>query len=159
MRSFMMASITVLLLITAAWISPQSKDEKGIVKSTYDQEMADYQSWSIIPGSKEKMPGKGAHGKFVTTYANAVALQAMNANSDVLPDGSILMKDNFHKMEDVKPWSAVMMKKVDGKWLFGVFFPPYEVKAAGFGDAKGKLDMCLECHVKAPNDQVFLWQK
>lgn len=139
---------------------PQEQDQdKATLMQIYNNEMQDYQSWAIVPGSTEKMPGKGAHGKFITTYANAVALNAIQTNASAMPDGAILVKDNFNTPEDGKPWSAVMMKKIDGEWFFGVFFPLYEPKAAGLGTPGKQLSLCMDCHRKAVNDRVFLWRK
>ena len=156
----MLKAIVGTLVVATLLIGAYPQDAKQTLAQIYEKEMQGYQSWSLVPDSEAKMPGKGAHGKFITTYVNDIGLKAMNTGADALPDGTILIKDNFHKTDDSAPWSAVMMKKIDGKWFFGVFFPPYEAKMAGFPEPGTPAEKaCLSCHVKAPNDRVFLWQK
>ena len=159
LKTSLSALVVFSFLFGASPVATQDNAKETLMQ-IYKNDMKDYQKWSVVPGTKKMMPGKGAHGKFITTYTNEIAQKAIDADADAMPDGALLVKDNFHTADDAKPWSAVIMKKIDGKWFFGVFAPLYEAKMAGFPEAGTPAEKaCMSCHAKAPNDKVFLWQK
>ena len=114
-----------------------------------------YLGWGFWPGYYGIKPGKSPHGAYVKVYANGIALKAAREGKP-LPNGSILVKENYGK--DEKTLMAVTpMYKINGynpeggDWFWGKYGPDGTVQAAG--KPKG----CIECHsVQKDKGWVFL---
>jgi len=132
------------------------------LKALYDStDLQNYRSWDLFPGTKEFADGAqglGPHGRYVTTYANPIAIAAVSGMNDEMPDGTLLVKDAFDSDKNLR--ATVLMAKANGEWSFGVFkihgvekpeFSRYGL--AGSAAAKS----CNDCHLDAVKDRVFGW--
>lgn len=115
-------------------------------------ELRDFRTWQIVPGTTALMEGRGWHTELATIRANARALEAVNAGAGEMPEGAIFIKENFDAAEVLR--NIVVARKSDGYWTWVQYAPEGEVEISG--DSTGK---CIECHAMAPNDMVFSWKK
>jgi hypothetical protein len=128
-------------------------DHLATLQSINDKELSNYRSWSLIPGSAAMTKGEGPHGDFITTYVNEKALKAITTGAKAMPDGAIVVKDNFTGDKSYR--STVVMKKIGGKWFFGLLKPAGKASMAGFA---GDLKTCAGCHAGANRDNLFYWR-
>lgn len=118
-------------------------------------EQVEYRTgWELWPGKGEKYEGTEPHGMLLTTYLNATAFQALTEQAGVMPDGSIIVKENF--MPDGTYDAATVMYKVDGydpdtnDWFWT------KIAADGSIDAEGRVESCAACHeARSDNDFIF----
>ncbi|MBW2148153.1 MAG: cytochrome P460 family protein [Deltaproteobacteria bacterium] len=122
---------------------------------TYITETNSYKGWGFWPGHVGIYPGKSPHGAYLKLYANSIALKAAREGKSTMPEGAILVKENYGK--DKKTLMAVTpMYRVKGynpeagDWFWAKYGPDGKVMAAG--KPKG----CVNCHkaVKS-NDWIF----
>jgi hypothetical protein len=105
---------------------------------------ADYRTWPLWPGTTERYTGTEPHGMQLTTYVNDVALRALRQGTVPLPDGSIIVKENY--MPDGSYDAATVMYKRQGfdpennDW----FWAKYD--GQGVAEAAGRVQMCSGCH-------------
>lgn len=113
-----------------------------------------YTNWSLWPGHKGMYPGKSPHGAFLKLYANDVAIEAAKQGKP-MPDGAILVKENYAK--DKKTLAAItpMYKKKGfnpeaGDWFWAKYGPKGKVMASG------KVQSCIDCHAaRKAQDWIF----
>jgi len=123
----------------------------------------EYHNWAPGPGKPtEAYPGQSPHGKFLKTYLNRTAA----GNSKTLPDGSIIIKENFGP--DGKTLMAVtVMYRAKGynpkanDWYWVKYTPDGRVAHTppekGSMPISGKFASCIECHSGADgNDFAFI---
>lgn len=144
------------LWFLAAFTTIDRESDKKILQQIFDGEMQNYRSWNLIPGSKAKVAGAGPHGDFITSYGNDIAQKAISSNAGSMPDGAIIVKDNFTKEKEYR--STVVMKKVDGKWFWGLLKPYGQARQAGYGEEGERMDTCGKCHLGAKRDGVYFWK-
>ena len=144
------------LWLLAAFAPVDREADKRALQKIFDEEMQDYRSWSLIPGSEALVDGSGPHGDYITTYVNDVALKAIESKAASMPDGAIIVKDNFKKDKEYR--STVIMKKTDGKWFWGLLKPYGKARSAGLGAQGQRMDTCEKCHNSAKKDGVFYWK-
>ena len=123
---------------------------------------ADYRAnWNLWPGKGQFYVGGEPHGMLLTTYMNDVALAALNARTGSMPDGAIVIKENY--MPDSTLAAVTVMYKRPGynaehnDWFFTKHMPDGTLDAMPNGMAmEGRLPGCQNCHlgVKA-NDYLF----
>jgi hypothetical protein len=112
-----------------------------------------YRNWPLWPGTTERYPGSEPHGMQLTTYVNDVALQALRQRIVPLPDGSIIVKENY--MPDGSYDAATVMYKRQGfnpgqgDW----FWAKYDEQ--GVAEVAGRVEMCQGCHA-AQQQQDYL---
>jgi len=106
------------------------------------------------PGKTALYPGTLPHGALLTTYVNDVAYKAIRAKKGKLPNGSIVVKENY--MPDKSLAALTVMYKVKGynseanDWFWAKYMPDGKI------EAEGKVDMCIGCHgMKKWNDYVL----
>ncbi len=159
MKHLTTTALAVLLLSVAAL--PLSIAEEGMPPTdpekfwNYISEKNPYTDWDHWPGYDGIYPGKSPHGAYLKLYANDVAIEAAKAGKTEMPEGAILVKENYGK--DKKTLMAVTpMYKVKGynpeagDWFWGKYGPDGKVMAAG------KPDGCIKCHgVKQDQDWLF----
>ncbi|MEX0721575.1 MAG: cytochrome P460 family protein [Balneolaceae bacterium] len=110
-------------------------------------------NWPLWPGTEELYEGTEPHGMFLTIYLNDIALEAVNDGQIPLPDGAIVVKENY--MPDSALAAVTTMYKVDG------FNPDHndwfwlENDPEGKIEAEGVVEMCQSCHAGADNDYIF----
>ena len=115
----------------------------------------DYQeSWELWPGLGEKYQGGEPHGMLLTTYLNPAAYDALDGKEGVMPDGAIIIKENYTP-EGKLAASTVMYKKSDynpehNDWFW------VKALADGTVEKEGMVEGCQNCHgdVKE-NDYVW----
>ncbi len=111
---------------------------------SYITKTHDYTDWKFFPGYEGMYPGQSPHGAYLKLYANDSAYQAAK-NGESMPDGAILVKENYGK--DKKSLMAITtMYKAAG----------YDPKADDWHWAKlgadgsvmkaGKVAGCISCH-------------
>ncbi len=110
-----------------------------------------YTKWKPWPGKADMYPGKSPHGAFLKLYVNPIAFKTLQAGSVALPDGAILVKENYG--EDRSTLVAVTtMYKVSGynpaagDWFWTKYGPDGKVMTSG------KVQSCIDCHKTAPGD-------
>jgi hypothetical protein len=107
-------------------------------------ESANYRSWRLWPGTSERYEGTEPHGMLLTTYVNDLALQALENGTLPLPDGAIVVKENYMP-DGTFDASTVMVKRAGyapehNDW----FWAKYD--AAGNAEVAGRAEMCQACH-------------
>ena len=113
-----------------------------------------YLGWGIWPGQILLVKGKSPHGEYIRVLANPIALKAFREGADVLPDGSIIMKENYNgekQLVALTPMFKVNGYNPEGGDWFWVKYAP-DGTALGEGKMKG----CIDCHAKVKKkDWVF----
>jgi len=97
----------------------------------------------------------------LTTYLNEAALGAVENQSGTMPEGSIVVKENY--MPDKTLAAVTVMYKVAGynpdhnDWFFTKHLPDGMLDKMPNGMAmEGKLPGCQGCHIaKKDNDYLF----
>lgn len=103
-----------------------------------------YTSWALWPGKGELYQGVEPHGMLLTTYVNALALDALRNGAGVMPEGAVIVKENY--TPDGTLAALTVMKKVAGyaaehaDWFWAKYFPD------GTAEASGRVEMCQVCH-------------
>jgi hypothetical protein len=118
-------------------------------------EARDYQSWPLWPGTSELYTGVEPHGMLLTTYANGVAMESLEAGAPGdIASGGIVVKENY--MPDGTLAAVTVMYKVEGynpehqDWWF------LKRLADGTVEASGRVAGCQGCHIAAPRgDYLF----
>lgn len=113
----------------------------------------DYRTgWELWPGLAEFYGGNAPHGMLLTTYANATAQAALQSGETVMPEGSIIIKENY--MPDRELAAITVMYKRQGyngehaDWFFAKFLPDGSLDAAPSGMAlEGRVPGCQGCHI------------
>ena len=115
---------------------------------------SNYRNWQMWPGKTALYPGTQPHGALLTTYVNDVAYKAIKAKKGKLPNGSIVVKENY--MPDKSLGALTVMYKVKGfnseanDWFWAKYMPDGKI------EAEGKVEMCIGCHgMKKDNDYVL----
>lgn len=113
----------------------------------------DYQtSWDLWPGLEPFYGGNDPHGSLLTTYTNAVARSALTAGDSVLPDGAIVIKENYMPSRELAA-ITVMYKRAGynaehNDWFFAKYLPDGSLDSAPDGTAlEGRVPGCQGCHI------------
>ncbi len=112
------------------------------------------QNWSTVPGKGTFYKGQGPHGLLLSTYLNEAAFKALQEKPGTMPDGAIIVKENYTPDKTLDS-ITVMYKKAGyapdkGDWFWVKYGPQGEVQAAG--QPAG----CLSCHAAVrSNDYIF----
>lgn len=112
------------------------------------------ETWELLPATSPLHTGAGHHGALLTTYANPVAMEALERAAPSMPPGAAIAVEDY--MADSTLSTISVMLRVDdpdsgaGEWRFTRFAPTGEVEA-------GPMDGCRSCHVLEP-DFVFGWE-
>ena len=127
-------------------------DGKAVIN--YISVIDSYQNWQLWPGKGKLYEGKHPHGAFLTTYLNTEAFSAVQSKTGMLPDGAIVVKENYTPEKKLAA-ITVMYKKSGYNTEAGDYF---WIKYAPDGNIlkEGKVAGCINCHtsVKA-NDWLF----
>ena len=129
-------------------------DTTGAAVWSYLQEINYQENWELWPGKGELYEGAEPHGMLLTTYLSADALAALTAKAGVMPDGAIIVKENY--TPDGTLDATTVMFKVDGynpdhaDWFFT------KIRADNSVEAEGQVPGCQACHTaKKDNDYIF----
>ena len=154
--------IPLLVLISGAFAmaacdffgEPELPDTTAASVLAYLDEVDYQESWELWPGLGEKYEGGDPHGMLLTTYLNPAAYDALDGKEGVMPDGAIIIKENYTP-EGKLAASTVMYKKSgynpehnDWFWV--------KALADGTVEKEGMVEGCQNCHgdVKE-NDYVW----
>lgn len=150
----------LLLLAGVVALAACGSDEPALPATSADPVIAyldevDYQgSWELWPDKGEKYPGEDPLGMLLTTYLNPAAYEALQDEAGVMPDGAIVLKENYTLAGDLAA-STVMYKKTgynpdhnDWFWL--------KVLADGTVEKEGMVAGCQECHGDV-KDNDYIW--
>jgi len=139
-------------LFAAACASLGTPEDQASATTMWD-EIQGHASWAQFPGHAGMQKGKSPHGKFVSTYINAVTA----SNTASPPSRSVIVKENFRQEDRATLDSLTVMKKVEGydpengDWFWARYTPEGELTHSG------KVAMCFDCHFDAAGDDfVFL---
>ena len=133
---------------------PELPDTTAASVIAYLDEVNYQESWELWPGLGEKVEGGDPHGMLLTTYLNPVALQAFNDKAGTMPDGAIIVKENYTP-DGTLAANTLMYKKSgynpdhnDWFWL--------KVLADGTVDKQGMVEGCQNCHGEDPRQRLRL---
>ena len=133
---------------------PELPDTTAASVLDYLDEVDYQESWELWPGLGEKYEGGDPHGMLLTTYLNPAAFDALEGKEGVMPDGAIIIKENYTP-EGKLAASTVMYKKSGYNPQHNDWF---WVKALADGtvEKEGMVEGCQNCHgdVKE-NDYVW----
>ena len=116
-RSRFLIPVLVLMLSAMALAACGESDGPDLPDTTaasviaYLDEVNYQESWELWPGLGEKVEGGEPHGMLLTTYLNPVALQAFNDKAGAMPDGAIIVKENYTPAGELAA-NTVMYKQV-----------------------------------------------
>lgn len=120
----------------------------------YISKTSPYKQWELWPGKGEMYEGTEPHGAFLTTYVNDQALQAINQKPGQMPEGAIIVKENYTPEKELAAITAMYKKQgfnpEAGDWYWIKFSPEGQI------ESEGKVKGCINCHNKAQgNDYLF----
>lgn len=131
----------------------------------YVNETNPYTAWGTWPSDEwnnfdTNLVSGAPHGNVVRIYVNDIALEAADGFSNELPEGSMIVKENYVGSDPANPGeldALTIMYKVEGfnaganDWFW--------VKAKPDGsqiDAEGAVDGCIGCHSQEGNQDYVL---
>lgn len=132
---------------------------------TYVNETNNYEQWGTWPADEwndfDQLLVSGApHGGVVRIYVNDTGLQAADSFDGALPEGTIIVKENYTGASPDSPGdldALTIMYKVDGFNAEGGDW--FWVKAKPDGstiDAEGAVAGCIGCHSQQNNKDFVL---
>ena len=129
-------------------------DTTGAAMLQYLTEQDYQEAWELWPGKGEKYEGPPPHGMLLTTYLNDAAFNALTSKAGSLPDGSIIVKENYTP-EGVLDATTVMYKVAEynpdhNDWFWT------KVAADGTVQEEGKVEGCQACHGQQ-RDNDYIW--
>lgn len=114
-----------------------------------------YMKWELMPGTTKMRKGTEPHGALQNVYVNKLAMKAFKDKAGALPDGAIIVKENY--MPDGKLGAVTVMSKKKGynpeagDYLWLKYGADMKIQA------EGKAAPCIKCHTNAKgNDYVML---
>lgn len=148
---------------TAPAAAPMAElpDTTGAAVWAYLQKAAYRDNWTLWPDRGELYKGQEPHGMLLTSYLNDAALQALTSRAGTMPDGAIIIKENY--MPDSTLAAVTVMYKVAGynpdhnDWYFTKHLPDGTLDKAPNGmSLEGRLPGCQACHsAKKDNDYIY----
>jgi hypothetical protein len=149
------AAAAALLMIAAA---PQARAQaapKPTAEAVWQhlQQQEFRKSFRLFPGTQQFYKGQDPHGALLTTYVNATAFDALSKRARTLPDGAIIVKENY--MPDKTLAATTVMYKSKGynpaanDWFW------LKRSARGEVEAAGKADGCIDCHRPSQRDFIL----
>jgi hypothetical protein len=141
------AAVSVLacaVFICTAWAGGGMPEPAADSLWSYITRTHDYRNWQFYPGYEGMYPGKSPHGAHLKLYANEAAYEAAK-NGRSMPDGAILVKENYGKDKETLKAITPMYKSDGynteaGDWFWAKLGPDGEAMAAG------KVQSCIACH-------------
>lgn len=133
---------------------PEPPEASASALMEYLEEVGYKENWDLWPGLGEKYSAREPHGILITTYLNSSALDALVRKQGVMPDGAIIIKENYTANGGFEA-HTVMYKKAgfnpdhnDWFWL--------RVLEDGTIEEEGSSEACQACHGQvAVNDYIW----
>ena len=152
--------LAILLVACLGVVACGGSDEPDLPDTTAASVVAyldeiDYQdSWETWPGLPKQYQGADPHGMLLTTYLNSAALEVVKDGGSSMPDGTILVKENFTP-EGVLDATTIMYKKAGynpdhNDWFWA------KVLADGTIDKEGQVEGCQTCHGAAQDSDYVM---
>lgn len=139
-------------------VMPPAPPAEGKALWDYITKDSPYRGYQFWPGKMALYKGTMPHGALLNLYVNDSALRAVKSKAGVMPNGSIVVKENY--MPDKTLAAVTVMYKVSGynpeanDWFWAKYSPTGEIMEGGM--AAGKVTMCIECHgMKKANDYLM----
>lgn len=137
----------------------------GSAVMDYVTDTSPYTEWGTWPSDEwnnfnANLVSGAPHGNVVRIYVNDIALEAADGFDEELPEGSMIVKENYVGTDPENPGdldAVTIMYKVEGfnaeasDWFW--------VKAKPDGsqiDAEGAVDGCIGCHSQGGNQDYIL---
>ncbi len=146
------------LLSAGTWAASQENaadfpEAEGDDLLEYISEENPYQQWSMWPGKEAMYPGQEPHGALLTTYVNEPALRAIEERSGQMPNGAIIVKENYTPERQLAG-VTVMYKKTGfapeaGDWFWLKYSPEGQI------EEEGQVQGCIGCHSRAANNDYL----
>jgi hypothetical protein len=157
MKRLILILIAVLITLSVGCIAYggaglPAADGKAVINYISNVDL--YQNWQLWPDKGKLYKGQHPHGAFLTTYLNAAAFSAVQNKTGTLPDGAIVVKENYTPEKKLAA-ITVMYKKAGYNVEAGDYF---WVKYAPEGTIlkEGKVGGCINCHSTVKdNDWLF----
>jgi hypothetical protein len=122
------------------------------------------QNWRMWPDKEAFYPGMEPHGVLLITYVNNEAYDAITNKRGQMPNGSIIIKENY--TEDRRLITITIMQKIkdfnsdENDWYWARFSPGgMVITMEEYGQTiklAGKIDDCISCHSeRSNNDYIF----
>jgi len=120
-------------------------------------DISGYAKWGQFPQSTERTLSKTHNNMFVISYINDVVTKAVADGTVPLPDGAIIVKENYAKKDDLMPMALTVMSKMGQEWYWAQGTPDGKVFGGPDGPLEGKnVGMCVMCHGAATNNDSVL---
>lgn len=148
----------VSVLLGCVGTTETKLEPKAEGKPLYDyiSKENNYKNWNKWPGKGELYPRSpgSPHGDFLTTYVSDNAFSAIQSKKGILPDESIIVKENYDANKTLA--ALTVMYKEDGydpgnnDWFWAKYGTDGSVQA------EGKVKACIDCHSqKKDSDYTF----
>src|SRR6056297_2376616 len=137
-------------------LEPLDKEEINAetlwLRITEENPYTNYEYW---PGHEGMQPGQAPHGPYHKVFVNRTLIEALPAESQTAPHGTLIVKENYNTDEQLN--AITVMAKVkqfapdDGNWFWANYAPDGTVKVSG------QVSSCIECHAgMKSNDYVII---
>jgi plastocyanin len=115
---------------------------------------AKYQDTWTLTAKGKLYTGQPPHGAFLTTYLNKEAAAEMAAKTGMMPDGAVIVKENYGADKKLAALTVMMKQKGiapdDNDWFYAAFAPDGKAQMAG------PVEYCYRCHTTMKtNDYMF----
>jgi len=164
----------VLILISFGFLNAnigftESDDPSKMASDLWNKIQGDRyrENWKLWPGKGEFYKGTEPHGMLLTTYLNQAAYEAVEKKENQLPNGSIVIKENY--MPNKTLGAITVMQKIEGynpeggDWFWVKFTPDGNPEIAEMGGKSmpvaGKVPMCIGCHQASNSGIRYLMTK
>ena len=158
-----MTRIVTLLILLATLVvvaacaeirAPDPPEPSATALMEYLEEVDYRENWGLWPGLGEKYSAREPHGALITTYLNPLALDALMGKKGTMPEGAIIVKENYTSDGKFEA-HTVMYKKAwfnpdHNNWFW------LKVLEDGTIKEEGRSESCLACHGQVEvNDYVW----
>jgi hypothetical protein len=119
--------------------------------------LSGYTSWSQFPEATERQQSQAHSGMWVLSYVNDTVGTAIEEGTVPLPDGAIIVKENYMGEDDETPMALTVMSKMSGDWYWVQGTPDGQVFLGPDGPLEGKdVGMCVMCHSAAEDNDFVM---
>jgi len=120
-----------------------------------------YQDWPNFPENTSPTESESHLGLYVLAFYNPIDGDAITNHTLPLPDGAIIVKNNYADSAGTQLRAVTIMSKRSGMWYWAKTTPDGRVFVGPNGAPAEGTDVqsCINCHMGASaNDMVFTHQ-
>lgn len=114
-----------------------------------------YLGWGLWPGHIVLHKGKSPHGEYIRVLANPIAMAAFREGKSVMPEGAIIMKENYNNGKQLVALTPMYKVKgynpEGGDWFWVKYAPDGTVLG------EGKMKGCIDCHAKVKKNKDWIF--